>query len=124
MRKFNTLTFNEDSWLIQETPTNPLNLSIYKNGISTGYFLKTVKLRPLHEKSVRVCGYTLYDTSKEKTDLIKELFNPEIDFNLMVDVVNTINGYENKTYFKPELKEVLYKKSIVEDYLLPDDINI
>jgi len=102
MRKFNTLTFNEDSWLIQEIPTNPINLSIYKNGIITDYFLKTVKLRPLTEKSVRVCGYTLYDSSKGKYDLIKEVFGPEIDFNCMVDVVNTINGYENKTYFKPE----------------------
>lgn len=87
MRKFNTLTFNNDSWLIQEIPTNKVNLSIYKNGIKTDYFLVTVFDSGI---TCEVIGYKLYDSSKGRYDFIEGFSDTEINFNLMVKVVNTI----------------------------------
>ena len=93
MRNFNTLTFNEETWLIQEVPTNLKNLAIYKNGFKTGYFLETVILKPILEDFPRIVGYKLQDESEGSVSLIKDMFHTNINFEMMADVINTIQNH-------------------------------
>lgn len=96
MRKFNTLTFNEETWLIQEVPSNPQNLSIYKNGFKQPYFLSTVIGKLPTEDYPRCLGYKLYNSTEGKYDFVKDLFETQINFNLMVDVVATLQKLDKK----------------------------
>ena len=93
MRQVHTLTFNEESWLIQPNPTNPINLNIFKNGIETDYFLQTIT----GDKNIGEPAGTLgYKLNLRSYYFIKDLFDREINFNLMADVITAIQIQDKK----------------------------
>ena len=95
MRQVNTLTFNEESWLIQPNPTNPINLNIFKNGINIEYFLETITGNVNIGEPAGTLGYKL-NQSNQKIHFIKDLFDTEINFNLMADVITAIQIQDKK----------------------------
>ena len=108
MRHHNTLTFNEESWLTQPHPTNPIILNIYKNGINrdntkfyginTEYFLETITGDKNIGEPAGILGYKLYHS----IGFIKDLHHREINFNLMVDLVTAIQIHSKE--LKKDLK--------------------
>ena len=105
MRQVNTLTFNEESWLIQPNPTNPINLNIFKDGYETDYFLQTITGNVNIGEPAGTLGYKL-NQSKQKIHFIKDLFDTEINVNLMADVITAIQiQNKNGKYLVKNLKK-------------------
>ena len=93
MRHQNTLTFNEESWLIQPNKLNYKDITqeVYKNGIKTEYFFQTITGDKNIGEPAGILGYKLYHS----IGFIKDLHHREINFNLMADLVTAIQIHEN-----------------------------
>ena len=85
MRNYYTLTFNEESWVIQPFISNPKNLGIFKNGIMLDYYLE-----PILKKDYK--GFRLHHSDNGNYSIIRWYDYTEINFDMMADLITTINN--------------------------------